>query len=397
MRRTVLNGLTSLLFVACTNVDQVAPSAPPATYPSGSTAQILEEIRRHWNLPAMGVLIIKDGKIVEQAVVGVRRVGDTTHAQRRDKWHVGSITKSMTASLAARLVERGMIGWESTIGEVLPDLMPQSDSRWRGVTLAQLLQMQGGADDSVVEQQWASIWADRAQDPVAQRRSLSATILRAAPARSAGGAWHYANASYVLAGHMLERRAGIPWETLMHREIFAPLAMVSSGFGAPANASATQADEPWGHTARDKAMTPVTPGLEADNPPALGPAGTVHGNLHDFGQYALAHLAAERGAGTWLSAESAARLHRADASIGQPGFPNGSRYAMGWLRWADVRAGGAQVLAHDGSNQSFYAYLWLVPSRNVALVVSANAGGAGAGAALDSVVTRFASNLEVFR
>jgi len=36
-----------------------------------------------------------------------------------DPWHIGSLTKSMTAVLAARLVERGLITWDSTVGEVL--------------------------------------------------------------------------------------------------------------------------------------------------------------------------------------------------------------------------------------------------------------------------------------
>ena len=70
---------------------------------------------------------------------------------------------------------------------------------------------------------------------------------------------------------------------------------------------------------------------------------------------------------------------------------------MGWLQYTDARAGGRPVLVHDGSNQSFYAYLWLVPEKNAAIVVTTNAGGASAGAALDSAVTLFATRLEAVR
>lgn len=397
MLRPLIPPLLLLWTAACSGSGTTAPSAPPVEYPVSSATHALEAIRRHWNLPGMGLVVIRDGRIDVQSVVGVRRAGDTTQVQLRDRWHIGSITKSMTASVAARLVDRGLVRWETTVAEALPDLMASADQRWRGVTLAQLLQMRAGVDDAVMDQRWSTIWANRSQEPGAQRRAVTTLVLASSPRSTSGTAWAYANASYVLAGHMLERMAGQSWETLIRNELFVPLGVSSGGFGAPASVGAPVPDQPWGHTARGKAMTAVPPGPEADNPAALGPAGTVHVGLEDLGRYAAAHLASARGATAWLTQASGARIRLADAPITLPGFPSGSRYAMGWLQYTDARAGGRPVLVHDGSNQSFYAYLWLVPEKNAAIVVTTNAGGASAGAALDSAVTLFATRLEAVR
>lgn len=395
--RPALAAVVALCVGGCSASRVTAPSAPDVPYPDGSLEAVLEPIRRRWNLPAFAAVVVTDGRVHERAVVGVRRAGDTTRAQLGDRWHLGSITKSVTASVAARLVDRGRVRWETTIGEALPDLAAAGAARWRAVTLADLLTMRAGVDDAPVAREFDRFFGDTATDARAQRRAVVARVLASAPTATPGTRWTYANASYVVAGHMLERIAGVPWETLVRDEVLAPLALATGGFGAPATPGRARPDQPWGHTARGLAMTPVAPGPRADNPPALGPAGTLHLGLDDLGAYAVAHLASARGGAGWLSAASGARVHAAEAPTGRPEYPAGSRYAMGWLGWTDARAANTPILAHDGSNTNFYTYVWLAPARNAAIVVTTNAGGAGAGAALDSAVTALARRAGIDR
>jgi CubicO group peptidase (beta-lactamase class C family) len=56
-----------------------------------------------------------------------------------DRWHLGSCTKSMTASLAAMLIEDGLLRWDTTVGEILPGNRHEprmATSHDRGVTPA---------------------------------------------------------------------------------------------------------------------------------------------------------------------------------------------------------------------------------------------------------------------
>ncbi len=186
--------------------------------------------------------------------------------------------------------------------------------------------------------------------------------------------FHYSNAGYVIAGAMAERAAGEPWDELMINELFAPLGMNSSGFGAPG--STAKLDQPWGHYEGRTRIVPVEPGLVGDSPPALGPAGTIHASLDDMGRYLSAHLLGARGRGWLLEPETFLRLHR---PLG------GEDYALGWVVVASPFAGGL-ALTHAGSNLNWYSVAWVMPVLNIALFVVTNQGGEADFRAADEAV-----------
>jgi CubicO group peptidase (beta-lactamase class C family) len=148
--------------------------------------------------------------------------------------------------------------------------------------------------------------------------------------------------------------------------------MASCGFGAPGSSS--RVDEPWGHFMRDNALSATTPGPSADNPPALGPAGTVHCSLADWGRFPAVHLAGARGEPTIVSAATMARPQRA---------PPGGDYACGWLVTSRPWASGTAI-THSGSNTNWYATAWLAPAKNLAFAVVTNRGGDVAAITVDS-------------
>lgn len=79
----------------------------------------LEEIRARHGVPAVGALRLESDGDPVAAVVGTGASDDGEPVQLADAWHLGSNTKAMTATLAARLVEQGKIGWETTIAQRL--------------------------------------------------------------------------------------------------------------------------------------------------------------------------------------------------------------------------------------------------------------------------------------
>jgi CubicO group peptidase (beta-lactamase class C family) len=202
--------------------------------------------------------------------------------------------------------------------------------------------------------------------------------LLALPPDASRGTHAYSNGGFVIAGAMLEEVTGEAWESLLTAHVLAPLGMTRTGFGPPGTVGAPTPDQPWGHVSRSGSLVALAPGPDADNPAAIGPAGTVHATFSDLARYLTLHLDGERGMPTrLLTTASFARLHQAAP---------GTDYALGWgvaeRSWA-----GGRVLQHHGSNGYWWASVWLAPERDLGLFAVTNAGGDEAFAATDEAVS----------
>lgn len=341
---------------------------------------LIETIRAANNVPAVACAVVLSNRIVGLGASGLRKAGITNApVTLADKWHHGSLTKSMTATLAAKLVEQGRIRWDSTLAEVFPELSPGMDAAWRGVRLDWLCSNRGGATGDLNPSGiWAQIW-NFGGAPRDGRRLLTQLLTALPPASTPGTQFEYSNAGFSIAGHMLETVANRPWEELITAELFVPLAMASAGFGVPA--TPRHIDQPWGHQWSAGRANPVEPGTQADNPPAIGPAGTVHSSVQDLARYVAFHLAGHRADTPLLTRASFLKLHTA--------VPNNAGYAYGWNVAARPWAGG-DALNHAGSNLQWYSVLWLAPNREFGVValcnVAASTGTNPGAVATDQIV-----------
>jgi CubicO group peptidase (beta-lactamase class C family) len=290
-----------------------------------------------------------------------------------DPWHLGSCTKSMTATLAAVLVAREELAWSTTVGEAFPGV--PLDPAWAPATLEQLLSNSSGAPAGLEQDNlWGRLW-EQVGTPSEQRMTLVEGVLAHPPVSAPGTRYLYSNAGFSIAGAMLERAAGVPYEELIARELFAPLGMASAGFGAPGSPGA--GDAPCGHVQRDGALASVPVGPGDDNPPAIAPAGRVHASLRDWGRYAALHLRGERGAPlpAPFDAVPFAELHR----------PRLDGYAMGWVASAPDWCRGP-LLWHNGSNTMWYCEVALFPEEDLAILVATNTAHGTAREAVGSVL-----------
>ncbi len=378
MRRSLVPGLVAtLLAVAVPG----APAAPGADRPAGLPPDLdplLEKLRNGFGLPGLSALVLRDGRAVAQGAVGARGIfPKLVPLGRRDRMHLGSCGKALTAALVARLVEKGTLRFDLRLDEGLPELVERMHPDYRAVTLEMLLLHRGGVPGGLEEidpELWAGFFTS-SEPPRRQRERLALATLARAPGLPPGQAWAYSNLGYALVGHVAESRTGIDFEELMRREVFGPLGMEGCGFGAPG--SRTKLDEPWGHRRTERGLEPVPPWVPgADNPPAIAPAGTVHCRFEDWGRFVLDQLAGARGVPGHLGVESYRRLHLPEPAHG---------YAMGWIV-ADRPWAGGKAMTHTGSNNRSSAVVWMAPARDLAILVAANAGIAEAGPALDAVV-----------
>jgi D-alanyl-D-alanine carboxypeptidase len=346
MRRSVL---LVLFAFACKSKSATPPVVASGSAPSivdagdASLAGALADIAKRNDLPAVAAAAWRDGKQLDRAWFGVTKSGGTTKIAADAQWHLGSNTKAMTALLIGIYVDKGALRWTDTIGQTFTGM--KIDPGYKNVTLDQLIRHEGGAPAHEPLAVWSQLRLD-ADKPDA-RITYVRGILEQPPAQ-APGTFVYANASYIIAGAMLEKKTGKRWDDLIQSEVFDKLDMKSCGFGAPTG------DNPWGHGADGK---PVEPGPLADNPPGLGPAGTVHCSLDDYGKFLNVPAT---GQPAIVTPETMQHLRT----------PRGDKgYAGGWMV---LNMGQATVLAHSGSNTMWYASAFVIPEKKFAFAIATN-------------------------
>lgn len=102
-------------------------------------------------------------------------------------------------------------------------------------------------------------------------------------------------------------------------------------------------------------------GKEMDNLPVMGPAGTMHMSLEDWGKFVTEHLKGRRGKSSYLKQATFEKLHTAI----------GDNYALGWISLRRPWAGG-YALHHAGDNTMSYANVWAAPEKGFAVLVVTN-------------------------
>ena len=95
-------------------------------------------------VPAVGAVIMRSGAIEAQAVHGVRQAGGKAAVAADDVWLIGSTGKVMTVAMIARLVERGVLSWDTPLDAMLPEHAASMRPEYRKATLVHLLSHRAG-------------------------------------------------------------------------------------------------------------------------------------------------------------------------------------------------------------------------------------------------------------
>ena len=296
----------------------------------------------------------------------VELIGSRRHiiAKPGDVFHIGSCTKSMTATLTAILIDEGKLRWDTTIAEVFPELKGKMDKQYETVTVEQLLHHRGGVPGAPPAAAWKRAWEEQGT-PTQQRREFIEAVLSQPPEAAPGTKMIYSNQGYAIVGAMLEKITGQDYEALITEKLFKPLHMDSAGFGPPGITD--KVDQPWGHIHKLFMTIPV----QSDNPPAIASAGRVHCSLDDLARFTIFHLQYHATNGL-LKPETLAKLHAPPA--GANNISPMENYACGWVVLQRGWAGGT-ALWHHGSNTMWYIVMWLAPEKDFAVIAATNIAG----------------------
>ena len=311
------------------------------------------------DIPGAVVVVVKDGQVLSARGFGYADIDKRTPVDgARTLFRVGSVSKLVTWTAVMQMVEQGKVDLDADVNTYLDFKIPERAGK--PVTLRQIMTHTAGFEEAV---KYLIVYDKGKAKPLGE-------LLKAwVPKRifDAGTTPAYSNYATSLAGYVVERVSGMPFDDYVEKHIFAPLDMRSASFRQPLPAAL----EPLMAKGYSKPGEPSL-GFEIVN---SAPAGSLSASGQDMANFMIAHLAGgEFNGQRILSAATAQTMH--DSPLDKIGksslLPPLNRMELGFF---ETNVNGRDVIAHLGDTEGFHSSLHLYRADGVGLYLSVNSGG----------------------
>ncbi|MEU8184485.1 serine hydrolase domain-containing protein [Micromonospora sp. NPDC049044] len=209
--------------------------------------------------PSLVLGVVRDGALVHLATAGEHPRPDADLQYR-----LGSISKTMTATLIMQLRDAGRLALDDPLEEHLPGTGVGS------LTLRQLLGHASG-----IQREPEGEWWERTAG--VDLTTLLAGVDPDKIAYPPHATYHYSNLAYALLGGLLERLTGTPWVDLLGERILTPLGLPRTTYAAIEPFARGYVVHPWHDTVREEPRTDTG---------AMAPAGQLWSTIEDLGRWA---------------------------------------------------------------------------------------------------------------
>jgi len=207
------------------NIDTPANMYNPEYYKSQLKFTITERMA-FYRVPAVSIALIKDFKIEGAKAYGVLKAGGAMSATTGTLFEAASTTKLLTAVLALRLVEQGLIGLDDDVNQYLKSWkVPENEfTREKKVTLRFLLTHQAGLKSGSFPYE-----DDKVPSLVQVLQGETPALNKRVNVESVPGEKHqYSNFGYVVIQLLIEDITGKSYINVAQENLFGPLGMKDS-------------------------------------------------------------------------------------------------------------------------------------------------------------------------
>lgn len=305
-----------------------------------------------YNIPGAAVVVVKDGRILFAKGYGMANLRQHQPVVADETlFHIGSVTKLFTWTAVMQLAEQGKLDLHTDVNAYLGDFqIPATFTT--PITMDNLLTHTPGFEDRL-----GHLYRLTPHDGL----PLDRYVVTKLPRRvyPPGTIIAYSNYGAALAGYIVQRVSGMPYEQYIETHLFAPLDMRHSVIREPFPPALAQHEAmgywqaPWGLVARREYFP---------NAPFVGLSATVT----DIGHFMIAQLQDGRyGDSVILQPQTVREMQ-------QQHFTEDPRLVgvtYGFVEW---QRNGQRVLWHGGSTSLFQSLLMILPERNVGMFVAYN-------------------------
>ncbi|MFL6591895.1 MAG: serine hydrolase domain-containing protein [Luteimonas sp.] len=300
------------------------------------------------------VVVVKDGKVLFEKGYGYSDLARRAPVDpERTLFRPGSVSKLFTWTAVMQLVEQGKIDLDKDVNGYLDFTIPPYQGK--PVTMRNIMTHTAGFEEA--------IRGLIATDPKGIQ-PLGDTLKHWVPERiyAPGSTSAYSNYATAVAGYIVQRVSGEPFDQYIAHHIFAPLGMRHSSFSQPLPAEL----QPLVSKGYAQASDGKPKAYEYIN---LAPAGSLAATADDMGRFMIAHLQNGAYDGTRILREDTAiQMHTSSTKTIDPL----NRIMLGFY---ESSINGHRAIAHGGDTEWFHSDLQLFPDDGIGVFVSTNSAG----------------------
>jgi CubicO group peptidase (beta-lactamase class C family) len=333
---------------------------PPATPAEGAHSLTAEDVDT-WldgyvpyaiargDIPGAVVVVVKDGQVLTERGYGYANVEKKTKVDPKSTlFRPGSISKLFTWTALMQQVEQGKVDLNADVNKYLDFKIPPYQGK--PITVLNLMTHTPGFEEAVKD---LITLGEKSAVPYDKLLKNWTPNRIYAPGTTPA----YSNYGASLAGYIVQRTSGEPFDAYLENHIFRPLGMAHSTFRQPLPANLKPLMAEGYQSGKDKPY-----GFEFVN---SAPAGALSATGDDMAKFMIAHL--NNGQGI-LKPETAQLMH----SRANSPFSAGNGMAHGFY---ETNINGLHVIAHGGDTVAFHSDLHLFLDKNVGIYVTFNSAG----------------------
>ena len=302
------------------------------------------------------IAVVKDGKLLFAKGYGYADVKTKKPVSAQETlFRPGSISKLFTWTAVMQLFEQGKLDLDRDVNEYLDFKIP--DAFGKPITLKNIMTHTPGFEEQVKD-----LFSVNSASP-----NLGQYLKTHIPGRiyPPGTVPAYSNYATAIAGYIVERVSGKPFEQYIAENIFKPLNMGHSTFVQPLPAELAPLMSSGYRLASDDAQP-----FEVVTP---FPAGSLSSSATDMAQFMIAHLQdGQLNGANILKPETARLMHSRLFGL------DDAALAMCYGFYEETR-NGHRIIGHGGDTVSFHSDLHLVLDQKLGFFVSYNSPGRGDG------------------
>ncbi|HTS44864.1 MAG TPA: serine hydrolase domain-containing protein [Puia sp.] len=339
---------------------------------SQSFIQIADSIRKTRGIPAIAYAVCSSDSIFDAGVCGFKKFATRDSIHMLSRFDIGTNTAAFTSYIAAQMVQKGKIKWNTKLLDVFPEFKKKAFPVYQNITLLELLSNQTRLQPLLTIDDWTRVPPMLGNTMSAKRRAFTLYMLQQKPylENVVSKKIVYSVAGYVIAASMLEKVAHKKWENLIVEYINTPLKIVlTPGFPFITKPDSTVTFGHWfqgNYYHYEDAST----WLRID--PVLDPGFDANINLPDYIKFVQENLKGLTGKNASLSQTAFEFIHYGVLD-----------YSLGWYNGS---FNNNSFSFHEGVSPLYDCRVEIIKEKNIGIIVMCNSGDKdGRGGVLDLI------------